>query len=391
MTADQARTRTGKAGASKARSGGKAAKAKPAANPLLAAWRTPFAVPPFAEIRPEHFPMALEKAFRDHRAEVRAIAASAAKPTVQNTILALEKSGTLLDRIAHVFSNLEAADSNEELRAIAREMSPRFAAHESAILLDARLFKRIDDLYERRDRLKLDDEQLRLLERTHLSFVRAGAKLKPAAKKRVAAINARLASLVTVFMQNVLKDEQSWTLTLASENDLAGLPEGLRAAAAREADERGLAGKHVITLARSSVEGFLTFSARRELREQAFNAWIGRGAGGGETDNRAVLAEIVALRKEYARLLGFDTFASFALSDTMAKTPEAVDRLLSEVWGHARRRAAEERDALAAAARGTGSNAPIEAWDWRYFAEKCASRASISTKPRSAPTCSSTT
>ena len=339
-------------------------------NPLLASWRTPFAIPPFQKIAPEHFEPALNKAFAEHRAEIRSIASSKARPTFQNTLLAMEKSGALLERVARVFSNLDAADSNDELAGIARKVSPRFAGHESAILLDARLFKRIDVLYQRRDTLKLDAEARRLLERTYVSFVRAGAKLKPAERKRVAAIKERLATLVTEFMQNVLKDEQSWQLVLDGETDLEGLPDGFRASAARAADERGLPGKHVITLARSSVEGFLTFSARRDLREIAFEAWTRRGANGGASDNRAKLTEIAGLRQELAHLLGYESFAQFALDDTMAKTPAAVDDLLSQVWSHAVAKAGDERDALAAAARGEGMNHPIAASDWRYYAEK---------------------
>ncbi len=345
-------------------------KASKAVNPFLQAWRTPYGLPPFDKIETKHFEPALKAAFAAHRREIEAIAKNDASPTFANTILALEKSGRELERVARVFSNLEATDSTDELAAVAREMSPRFAAHESTILLDPRLFKRIDDLHARRQKLKLDREALRLLERTHLKFVRAGAQLKPAERKRVGAINERLASLVTQFMQNVLNDEQSWHLVLNGERDLAGLPEAFRAAAARAAQERGLPGKHVITLARSSVEGFLTFSDRRDLREKAFFAWSRRGANANKTDNRAILSEIVALRREYAGLLGYDTFADFALSDTMAKTPAAVDSLLNEVWGYARAKAREERDALAAAARAEGSNLPISAADWRYYAEK---------------------
>jgi len=341
-----------------------------AANPLLAKWRTPFAVPPFGKIAAVHYEPALEHAFAAHRTEIRAIAENPARPTFNNTLLAMEKSGETLHRIASVFGNVEAADSSEELRAIALRLSPRFAAHENAIQLNAKLFRRVDDLYTRRDRLKLDKEQQRLLERTHLSFVRAGARLAPRDKKRVGEINERLAVLVTEFMQNVLKDEQSWHMVLDGERDLAGLPEGFRASAARAAEERGFAGKHVITLARSSVEGFLTFSSRRDLREKAFSAWVKRGANDGPTDNRRILSEIVELRAEYARLLGYETFAAYALADTMAKTPATVDHLLTEVWSHAVGRAAEERAALATAARDEGSNAPIAAWDWRYYAEK---------------------
>lgn len=345
-------------------------KREPAKNPLLARWNTPFHLPPFDKIEPRHFKPALEAAFRAHLAEIKAITANPAKPTFANTIAALEKSGSDLDRAASVFFNMESANSTPELQAIAREMSPRFAKHETQISLDQKLFRRIDDLYQRRDKLDLTDEQKRVLERHHLSFVRAGAKLSSSAKARVKEINARLASLVTQFMQNVLKDEQSWTLVLDGDKDLTGLPETMRAAAAQAAKEKGLDGKHVITLARSSVEGFLTFSARRDLREQAFKAWTSRGASGKETDNRAILAEAVQLRDEHARLMGFKSFAEFSLDDTMAKRPETVRDLLQAVWPKAVSRAAEERDALAQEARREGSNFDIAPWDWRYYAEK---------------------
>lgn len=352
------------------RTAAKRSTAKTSSNPLLQPWRTLFGIAPFNKIETEHFEPALKTAFTAHRREIAAIANNPAKPTFANTILAMEKSGRELERVARVFSNLEATDCTEELASVARTMSPRFAAHESAILLDSKLFRRVDDLYARRDKLDLDPEALRLLERTHLNFVRAGAELKPAGRKRVGAIKERLASLVTQFMQNVLKDEQTWHLVLIGERDLAGLPDGFRASAARAAEERGLTGKHVITLARSSVEGFLTFSARKDLREEAFNAWVRRGANGGDTDNRGILAEVVSLRQEYANLLGYDTFAEFALSDTMAKTPAAVNQLLGEVWGYALRKVGEEKEALAAAARADGTNAAIAAADWRYYAEK---------------------
>jgi peptidyl-dipeptidase Dcp len=352
------------------RTAAKRSTAKTSSNPLLQPWRTLFGIAPFNKIETEHFEPALKTAFTSHRLEIAAIANNPAKPTFANTILAMEKSGRELERVARVFSNLEATDCTEELASVARTMSPRFAAHESAILLDSKLFRRVDDLYARRDTLNLDPEALRLLERTHLNFVRAGAELKPAGRKRVGAIKERLASLVTQFMQNVLKDEQTWHLVLIGERDLAGLPDGFRASAARAAEERGLTGKHVITLARSSVEGFLTFSARKDLREEAFNAWVRRGANGGDTDNRGILAEVVSLRQEYANLLGYDTFAEFALSDTMAKTPAAVNQLLGEVWGYALRKVGEEKEALAAAARADGTNTAIAAADWRYYAEK---------------------
>ncbi len=249
-------------------------------------------------------------------------------------------------------------------------MSPRFAAHETQIFLDAKLFRRIDDLFNRRDKLKLSVEELRVLERHHLSFVRSGARLSAAAKSRVKEINARLASLVTQFMQNVLKDEQTWSLILEGESELSGLTESIRAAAARAATDLGHDGKHAITLARSSVEGFLTYSGRRDLREQAFKAWIQRGANGGDSDNCQILAEAVQLRSEHAKLLGYKSFAAFSLEDTMAKKPSAVNELLGAVWSKAVARSIEERDALAAEAKREGGNFAIAPWDWRFYSEK---------------------
>lgn len=358
-----------RAAAARRQRGGRVSTAKPV-NPLLGGWNGPFGLPPFERIEPRHFKPALEAAFRDHKKEIEAIAGNPRPPTFANTIVALEKSGRRLSRVASVFGNLESADSNAELEDIARDVAPKFAAHETRILLDARLFKRIDELYNRRDKLKLDDEDRRVLERHHLEFVRAGARLSSSAKARVKEINARLASLVTQFMQNVLKDEQNWRMVLDPASDLAGLPQALKESALRAGRDAGLAGKAVITLARSSVEGFLTFSSRRDLREQAFKAWIMRGANSGDTDNRPIVTEVVALRDELARLLGHKNFASFSLEDTMAKTPAAVHALLDDVWPRALQKAREECQALEAEARRLGDNAPIAAWDWRYYAEK---------------------
>ncbi len=301
---------------------------------------------------------------------MRAIAGKTAKPTFANTLLALEKSGDLLNKVADVFFNLAGADSSQALQAIERDISPKLAAHQSAIFLDRKLFQRVADLYERRDRLGLDAEQARVLERTYTAFVRAGAKLGPKAKKRVAEINTRMATLGTQFAQNVLADEQSWRLVLKDEKDLAGLPETVRAAAGRAAAAAGMPGAYVITLARSSVETFLQFSARRDLREEAFKAWIRRGENGGETDNRAIAAEMMALRAELARLLGYPSFAAYALEDTMAKTPLAVRDLLDQVWPAAVKRARTEKDALQALVRAEGGNFEIAPWDWRYYSEK---------------------
>jgi len=345
-----------------------AARKKPG-NPLLSRWSARFELPPFEKIEPHHFKAAFATALKEHKADVARIAGQEARPTFANTIVALERSGRLLEKVASVFYNLSGAHTNDALQAIEREMAPKLAAHETAIMLNSKIFRRVEDLYERRDELDLTEEQRRVLELRYKWLVRAGAKLGAKQKARVAEINQRLATLATQFSQNVLKDEQSWRMVL-DERDLDGLPDAMRDAAARAAADAGLPGKYVITLSRSSVEPFLQFSSRRDLREQAFNAWIKRGEMGSETDNRAITSEIIALRTEFANLLGFKTYAEYSLEETMAKSPGSVRNLLSAVWEPAAKRASEEREALQARARSEGSNFAIAPWDWRYFAEK---------------------
>ena len=339
-------------------------------NPLLAEWTTPFAMPPFDRIEIAHFVPAFDKAFAINRREIAAIARNPEVPTFANIIEALERAGDQLQRISAVFFNLAGTDTNEEIQAIERALAPRFARHSMRVYQDATLFARVDALHAKRGRLRLSEEQRRVLERYHRAFVKSGAGLEPRAKKRMAAIAARLSVLATRFSQNLLADEQAFVLVLEGEADLAGLPRSVRAAAARTAAERGHPGKHAITLARSSIEPFLQFSARRDLREKAFTAWIMRGANGGKTDNRKIVAEVLALRAERARLLGFKTAAHAALEFSMAKTPAAVRRLLMEVWGPARARAGEEREELQKAVQAEGGNFELAAWDWRYYAEK---------------------
>jgi len=338
-------------------------------NPLFEDWTTPFGLPPFDRIRPAHFPPAFDRCMADELGEIDAIAGNAAPATFANTIEALERSGRGLDRVQDLFSNLRSSATNPDLDAIARDYAPKLAAQRSQIALDPRLFARIDALYRERGGLGLAPDQLRLLERHHTRFVRAGAMLGAAEKARMAELNTRLASLHTHFGQNVQHDEDEWRLEL-DEADLVGLPQFARDAAAEAARERGVAGRYVITLSRSSVEPFLTFSARRDLREAAYRAWVGRGEHTGAHDNAPLIAEIVALRREQARLLGYDTYAAYRLDDTMAKTPEAAEHLLEQVWAPAKHKAAAERGELAAAAKQDGLNEPVAAWDWRYYAEK---------------------
>jgi peptidyl-dipeptidase Dcp len=338
------------------------------ANPLLETWTTPFGVPPFDRIRPEHFPPAFEAALAAHRAEIAAIGNDPAPPSFANTVEALERAGGLLTRVAATFFNLAASQATDALQAVERDWAPRLARHRAEVALDAGTFRRIAALHEHRAKLGLEPDQLRLLERLHMNRLRSGAGLDEAARRRMTEISARLAVLHTAFGQNVLADENAWQMVL-DEDELDGLPGFLREAAAQAAKERDAEG-HVITLARSSVEPFLIYSARRDLRERAWRAWVARGALDPARDNEALVREILALRAERARLLGHADHAEYRLADTMAKRPEAAEELLLAAWEPAKRRAAEERAELAALARAEGRNEPIEAWDWRYWAER---------------------
>ncbi|TAJ30403.1 M3 family metallopeptidase [Bosea sp. (in: a-proteobacteria)] len=342
----------------------------PAENPFAARWETPFRLPPFDAIKPGHIRAAFEAALAKHKHEIAAIVAEKAEPDFTNTIEALERAGRALSRVGGVFYNLAGADTNEALQAIEREMSPVTSRHWSAIMMDEGLFARVDAVNAKRDSLGLGAEQARLLERTHKGFVRSGARLGAEDKKRLAAINERLAGLGTQFSQNVLKDESAYALFIEDEAGLAGLPDFVKAAMARAAADRGKPGQHAVTLSRSVIEPFLTFSRRRDLREQAFIAWSKRGENGNESDNRAIVAEMVMLRAEKAKLLGYPTFAHFKLDDAMAKTPEHVRGLLELVWKPAKARAAREAADLAALAQAEGENEPIRPWDWRHYAEK---------------------
>jgi peptidyl-dipeptidase Dcp len=338
-------------------------------NPLLEAWTEPFEAPPFERIEPAHFRPAFEAALNQARQEIDAVAANPEPPTFANTIEALERSGRGLDKVGRVFFNLTGAATNDELQAIEREMAPILARHRNETYLNGALFRRIDALNAEGSGLGLSAEQARVLTRYHLDFTRAGAGLKPEAKARLAAISERLATLAAEFGQNVLADEKAW-LMLLDEHDLDGLPDFFVSSAARIAAERGRAGKYAVTLSRSSIEPFLQFSARRDLREKAFRAWASRGENGGSTDNRAIAAEMLRLRAERARLLGYETFAHYRLADTMAKTPEAALDLLRSVWTPGVASARKEEEALQAIVAGEGGNFKVAPWDWRYFAEK---------------------
>ncbi|MBR1154556.1 M3 family metallopeptidase [Bradyrhizobium sp. JYMT SZCCT0428] len=339
------------------------------ANPLLRPWQTPFETPPFAEILPEHFLPAFEQAFADHAAEVAAITHDPAAPDFANTITALERSGKLLSKVSAVFYDLVSAHSNPAILEIDKEVSPRMARHWNPIMMNAVLFGRIAMLHHNRATLGLTGEEIRLLERTYTNFHRAGAGLDEAAKARRAEINERLAELGTSFSHHLLGDEQEWFMELG-EDDRGGLPEAFVAAANAAAEARGMPGKAIVTLSRSSVEPFLKSSDRRELREKVFRAFTARGDNGNANDNNATVVEILALREEAAKIMGYPTYAAYRLEDSMAKTPEAVRSLLERVWKPARARALADRDALQAMIADEGGNFALAPWDWRYYAEK---------------------
>ena len=330
-------------------------------------WGTPYALPPFEAIRPEHYRPAFAAAIAAHEAEIAVIADAAEPPTFANTVAAMERAGLALDRVAGVFYNLTGSHTNPDLQAIEREIGPTLARHGSAIYLNAALWARISAVDPEAE--GLDEEERRVLARYRTRFRRAGADLAPEAKARMAEIAARLSELGTRFSQNLLADESAFVLPLSGEDDLAGLPPFLRAATASAAQERGLPG-HVVTLSRSLIEPFLVSSTRRDLRERAHQAWIRRGEGGGDTDNRAIIREIVQLRAERARLLGYASFAHYKLDDTMAASPEAATALLSEVWAPAQKRAGQERERLQEIVAREDGNFALQAHDWRHYAEK---------------------
>jgi len=343
-------------------------------NPLLEPWTGPFEAPPFDRIEAALFRPAFDAALKQAREEIAAIAADPEPATFENTIAALERSGRKLSNVSAVFFNLARTDGTPESEAIEREVAPLLARHRNEIFLNERLYQRVDALQSRREELGLSAEQKRVLERYHVAFTRAGGGLADEAKRRLAEIAERLATLEAQFGQNVLHDEKSFLLVLDSPHDLEGLPDWFVASAARTAADRGLKGKHAITLSRSSVEPFLQFSARRDLREKAFAAWAARGEHEGAADNRGIMNEIVRLRAERAKLMGYESFARFRLADAMAKTPEAARALLQSVWAPALARAVEDEAALQELAAEEGGNFGIEPWDWRYYAEKLRKR-----------------
>ncbi|MFS2155030.1 M3 family metallopeptidase [Rhizobium sp. Rhizsp42] len=342
----------------------------PANNPALTDWNGLNGLPRFEALNDGDFAPAFDAALARHEEEIDAIADNPEAPTFDNTIVALELAGDDLSRVSALFWNRAGAHTNDTIQALERDISPKMSRHYSKIGMNAALFARIDTLWEAREKLGLTLEQTRVLERHWKGFVKSGAKLEKAEQEKLAGINEKLAGLGTQFGQNVLADEKGWALILDDGDDLAGIPDFLKDAMAAAALERGEEGKFAVTLSRSIIEPFLTFSERRELREQAFKAWVARGENDGPSDNRGIIRDTLALRGEVAKLLGYGNFAELKLDNTMAKTPEAVNHLLKKVWVKAVKRAGEEEADIASLIADEGKNHEVMPWDWRFYAEK---------------------
>jgi peptidyl-dipeptidase Dcp len=340
-------------------------------NPLLARWTGPYGgVPPFDKVKVEHFKPALEAGMAETLAEAEKIAAQKAPPTFENTIVPMEKADRTLNRVAAVYGVHSSTLSTPEFQALEQEMEPRLAAFRDQITQNEKLFARIAAVYETRDKGSLTPEQKRLTWLYYTGFVRAGAKLDAAAKKRTAEINQRLASLYTSFSQNVLADENDYVTLLETQADLAGLPPSLVDAAATAAEKRGKKGQWAILNTRSSMEPFLTYSDRRDLREKVWRTYYSRGEHGDAKDNNKIIAEILKLRAERAKLLGYRTHAHWKLEDQMARTPERAMELMEAVWKPAVARVREEVADMQAVADKEGAGVKIAPWDYRYYAEK---------------------
>ncbi|MCU0293679.1 MAG: M3 family metallopeptidase [Thermoanaerobaculaceae bacterium] len=346
--------------------------AQPAAapNPLLQEWKTPFGVPPFEAIKPEHFMPAFEAAMAAQRKEIDAIISSPQAPSFANTLEAMDASGELLASVGNIFFALSGAETNDQLQAIAREMAPKLSAFQDDILLDEKLFARVKAVWDGREGITLNPDQRMLLKKTFDGFVRGGANLAPAQKDRLRAVNADLASLGVRFGDNLLAQTNAYRLVIDKQEDLAGLPPSVVAAAADAARAAKLEGKWVFTLHSPSIWPFLQSSSERELRQQILTAYTTRANHGDEQDNKAIASTIAALRAEKARILGYATWADLVLDDSMARTPERVYGLLTQLWPPALARARQEAADLQAQIKAEGQDFKLEAWDWRYYTEK---------------------
>ena len=339
-------------------------------NPFLKEYDTPYQIPPFEKIEFSHYEPAFEAGMKQHLSDIDSIAANKEQPTFENTIAELERSGKTLDKVSSVFFNLLGSNTSDEMDALAVKISPILSSHNDSILLNTDLFNRIKTLHEQKESLSLTNEQARLLDETYKRFVRSGANLSDSEMKRLVDINSSLSTLSVKFDQNVLKETNGFSLVIENEDELEGLPEEEIRQAALLADSEGHNGKWVFKPTRVSMYPFLTYSTQRELREELYNSYIQRGDNDNEYDNKSIIAEMLALRKEKAKLMGFDSHADYVLDNTMAKTTSRVDDLLEKIWNPGIAKAKSEADDMQNLIKEEGGNFELAAWDWWFYSEK---------------------
>ncbi|MBR6593121.1 MAG: M3 family metallopeptidase [Prevotella sp.] len=339
-------------------------------NPFLSEYDTPFGVPPFEQIKPEHYKPAFEQGMKEQIAEIEAIVNNPEAPTFENTIVALDQSGQLLNKVSYVFFGQTNANTNDSLQALSREMSPLLSKHGDDITMNAGLFARVKAVRESADTANLDKEQMKLLDETYKDFVRNGANLDAEKQELLRKLNTEISSLQVQFGQNMLAETNAFRLVVDKKEDLAGLPANLIASAAETAKADSMEGKWVFTLHNPSIMPFLQYAENRELREKILMGYLNRGNNGNENDNKEVIRKLLKARVEKAKLMGFNNYAELALETRMAKTPAAVYNLLDQVWQPALKKAKEELADIQAEIRKEGKNFTAEAWDWRFYADR---------------------
>lgn len=339
-------------------------------NPLLMDYETPFQVPPFDQIELGHYKPAFEEALKVHNEEIDSIVNNVEDPSFQNVIVALENAGGLLSRVSTVFFNINSANTSDSIQAIAKELAPVLSAHGDEISLNEKLFARVKSVYDNRETLNLDSEDIKLLEETYKGFVRSGANLSAEQKEKLKKINAELSVLTTQFGQNLLAETNAYELLVENESDLAGLPEALKQAAADEAKSRDKEGKWVFTLQNPSVMPFLQYADNRELRKEIWNAYQMRGNNDNDYDNKETLAKIANLRLEKAKLLGYTSHAAYVLEESMAEKPDNVYALLNKLWTPALAKAKVEAADIQKEIEAAQDTFKVAPYDWRYYQEK---------------------
>ena len=339
-------------------------------NPFLTEYTTPFQVPPFDQIKIEHYMPAFEAGIKEQQDEIENIANSTENPTFENTILTFDKSGAILDRVSNVFFNLNECLTDDEMNAIAEQVLPMLSKHSDAIMMNPKLFERIDYVYQHRNEMGLDDQQLRVVEKYHEDFMRSGAGLPADKQAELSQINEQLSMLSLQFGNNLLKENSNFKLVIDNETDLAGLPQTSIDAAAEQAKADGMEGKWVFTLSKPSLIPFLQYADKRDLREQMYKAYYNRGDNGNEFDNKELIKEMLKLRQQRAKLMGYNNFANFVLSRNMAKDDATVDKFLIDIFNPAQKLAKQELTEMQAIADAEGANFKLEGWDWWYYAEK---------------------